>query len=210
MVLSLEEDRNARRSVLKRHEPALRLVFCMFIVSGVGLLIGFFTIVTSAGTSNGFELDFRSQNLEAKNSGLISAEPFTLTPQAYLPIILLSGCTSYKATVYASSEMPVVKADVPFTITTILVNDGCAGLGKLSYGVSIISDDGVVARQRFSILSVYVRPAQYDVRQFGFVITQTNQFTVTPAVSFEANYGGMFGWGSASSVPFVIRVLPNP
>jgi len=195
---------------LKCHRPTLRLLFCVLIVTGVGLLTGFSTIITNAGTSNGFESDSQWQSPRADNCGLADTEPFTLTPRAYLPIIQLPGCTSYKATVYASSEMPVVKVDMPFTVTTVLVNDGCAGLGKLSYSVAIMSDEGIVARQRFSTLSAYVRPDQYDVRQFRFVITQTNQFTVTPAVSFEANYGGVFGWGAARSVPFVIRVLPNP
>jgi hypothetical protein len=178
------------------------------IVIGISLLVGLLIITGSAGASNAPDPDSRPQGLKIDNR-LASANPFTLTSQAYLPIIRLLGCTSYKATVYASSDMPVVEVDLPFTVTTVLVNDGCAGLGKLSYSVTIASDEGIVAQQRFSTLSAYIRSGQYDVRWFGFAITQTNQFTVTPAVSFEADYGGVFGWGTASSMPFVIRVLPN-
>ena len=172
------------------------------------VLIGLLTITANA-EMRGAAIPIPQAVPRTGDTPITNSISITLTPQVYLPLILSPQCTSYKATVYASSNAPVVSAGEQFTVTTVLVNDGCAGLGKLSYSVTIESDEDIVAQQMLSSLSAYLKPGQYDSKQFGFVITQTGQFTVTSAASFEANYGGVFEWGAAANVPFVIRVLPN-
>ena len=187
-----------------RHNYTAPFLICSLVIVLAGLL----AITANAQPSGLVSSNSRVQYLES-DTVLVNSTLITLTPQAYLPIILQQGCAYYNATVYASSNVPIAKAGEQFTITAALVNDGCAGLGKLSYSVTVESGDGIVAQQRFNSLSAYLKPNQYDIKQFGFAITQTGQFTITPAVSFEANYGGMFGWGAATSMPSVIRILPN-
>lgn len=179
-----------------------------FLICSVVVLAGLLAITANAQPSGLVSSNSHVRHLESE-AAPVNPILTILTPQAYLPMILQQECAYYDATVYASSNMPIVRAGEQFTVTAALVNDGCAGLGKLSYSVTIESGDSIVAQQRFNSLSAYLKPNQYDIKQFGFAITQTGQFTITPAVSFEANYGGMFGWGAATSMPSVIRVLPN-
>jgi hypothetical protein len=122
----------------------------------------------------------------------------------YLPLTATPPCTGYTTHLYISVNEPVVQVGEPFTITSVLVNDGCANLGQIVYVARIYSPTGEVTHQPGYITSV--APQGEDRQQWVFTLDTAGEYTLLAAASFEAHFDTGAMWGGAESPHIVMRV----
>jgi hypothetical protein len=127
---------------------------------------------------------------------------------AYLPLVVTPPCSGYTAYQYASVNEPVVGVGEPFTITGVLMNEGCTVLSHLVYAAWIHSSTGEAVVEP-GYTDFVVGPQREDRIQWTFALTDTGEYTITVGASFLAeppSYEEPGMWGGADSRPVVIRV----
>ncbi|WP_277267317.1 hypothetical protein [Nitrosomonas nitrosa] len=129
--------------------------------------------------------------------------------KTYIPLIAKCMCDSYQASVYSAASSPFIHVGETFTVTAILVNDGCSVLGYPQYRVNTDSQNSLdPSYQRFSE-PISLTQGQYTSHHFIFRALAPGQLVITTETEFEVIYGNRFGRGMAEAAPVIIRILPS-
>jgi hypothetical protein len=135
------------------------------------------------------------------------AAPGDSAPQAYLPLIV-KPCDAYTAALRLSTPAATIQVGEAITVTATLLNQGCAGLGRPRYQLTLSPQPPLTPPSPAPQTHFFtVAPQSSDEAAFAFTAAATGQAVLTGTVDFEVHYDtGPPVWRRSTSTPLTITV----
>ena len=137
------------------------------------------------------------------------------THHTFLPLIPNEGCKGHTASMTLSSTATSLQIGEAVTLTVTLLNEGCVGLGLPQYRMYVHSagtDPVLEPSSPEPVVHYYgIAPGQSDSEEFQLRAVGLGEATLSASASFEVHLGypGPAYWGSSSSEPLTINVMPG-
>ena len=137
------------------------------------------------------------------------------TPEENSDSSLQEGeCETHTASMTLSATVASPEVGEVVTITAALANEGCVGLGIPQYRLYVQSDEPQPTFDPSDPEPVAhyleIAPGESDKAEFVLQAVRPGEATLRGSASFEVHLGypGPAYWGSSSSGPLVITVMP--